>query len=187
MHLPRLSFVLMLALVSLVSACTKRQPVTQDVSQEVPKEQEAARQKFATMERKLGELPQECTLGSARQVLGKWVTTEHVESESIQPTAVVYSLALPVWTNAFRVVLNPNGLHALDKVEVRDAEGHWRLAWSGVQPDAPPACEYVWLQQNIEGNPRPLTALRISFRASADEITSSAAGLLQAAPSAGGT
>jgi hypothetical protein len=187
MHMPRLTFVLMLALAAVSSACSRRQPVTQTMTPEAQKAADAARQEIDAMPAKLAKLAPECMLGSARQARGTWVTPSHTDSESVQPSRTVFRFDTPLKANAFRVAFNQEGMRALDKIEVRDADGNWHPAWPGLQSDVPATCEYVLLQQSFEDSPRMVSALRISLYFGPAHVTEAEVGLLQEAPQAGGT
>jgi len=118
------------------------------------------------LQAKLATLPAQCTIGSAAGVSGSWIAASQAVPASTSGAAptFVFTFKEPIRTPAFRIALNPKALHNLDKVESRDAQGNWSLAWAGGQADAPAGCDIVQMAQPFVSGRRDVAALRITFR-----------------------
>jgi hypothetical protein len=158
---------LLLALIPMLGACTK-----QDSGQD------AVRAAQAT-QRALAGLPPECTLAAPGVgAHGTWLHTAKAAPAPGPAIVNVFTFDTAVRTRALRVALNPQGLRDLEKVETRDAEGNWSDAGPISRRDAPAACEYVWLEQELPGI-RQVEALRFSFSRTPGTITAANPGVLQ--------
>jgi hypothetical protein len=85
-----------------------------------------------------------------------------------------------VRTRAFRIALNPAALNNLEKVESRDAQGTWSVAWTGVPPGAPAGCEFVKDVHTFAPGGREVAALRVTIRPDKEKIVVADAAVLQA-------
>ena len=182
MHLnkfrPRAS---LLALASLLCACSgKSQPAT-DPAEASRKAAEAARLEVATVARKLATVPVKCTLGSAKDAEGSWTDAPHAAPQPGNKDGMEFTLDAPVEARAFQLALSAKAFHDLDKVEVRDAKGDWHLAWLGIQLTAPGGCDYVQLEQTMQ-NVREVGALRVSFHPGMGTVSAGQVRLLRDAP-----
>jgi hypothetical protein len=123
------------------------------------------------LQARLATLPPRCTIGNAAGASGSWIAAARADptSTSADAPTFVFTFREPIRTPAFRVVLNARALHNIDKVESRDAQGNWSLAWAGGQADAPadaPAgCDLVKMAQPFVSGRRDVAALRVIFRA----------------------
>ncbi len=157
---------LLLACLSLLCACGRTTPAP-DPAQGI----ETARRNAEALHATLSALPPACTLGTAAQApQGSWLNAPKAMPEPGHPYTFVELFEAPATAGAVRAALNRAALAALDKVEIRDAEGKWsELAPVGVH-EAPAGCDYVWLQQDL-GGARQVAALRYTFRRSDDAVS----------------
>lgn len=156
----------LLACLSLLCACSRTAPAQAPV-QDI----ETARRNAEALHATLAALPPACTLGTAAQApQGGWLNASRAMPEPGRPHTFVELFDAPVTAGAVRAGLNRAALAALDKVEIRDAEGKW----TGLEPvgihEAPAGCDYVWLRQDL-GGARQVAALRYTFRRSDDAVT----------------
>lgn len=156
---------LLLACLSLACACSRTAPA-QDPVHDI----ETARRNAETLRATLSALPPACTLGTAaRAPQGSWLIAPRAMPEPGRPSTFVELFDAPATASAVRAGLNRAALAALDKVEIRDAEGKWTgLTPVGVH-EAPAGCGYVWLQQDL-GGARQVAALRYTFRRSDEAV-----------------
>lgn len=156
----------LLACLSLVCACSRTAPA-QDPARDI----ETARHSAEAVHATLSALPPACALGTAALApQGSWLNAPKAMPEPGRPSTFVELFDTTVTAGAVRAGLNRAALAALDKVEIRDAEGKWaELAPVGVH-QAPAGCDYVWLQQDL-GGARRVTALRYTFRRSVEPVT----------------
>jgi hypothetical protein len=125
-----------------------------------------ARQEARAIGAKLAALPAQCAIGSSAGASGSWIAAQQAvpASTSGAAPAFVFTFKEPIRTQAFRVALNARALHNLDKVESRDAQGNWSMAWAGGQADAPAGCDVVKMAQPFVSGRRDVVALRLIFR-----------------------
>jgi hypothetical protein len=162
------------ALCAALSACGQKLPA--DVRETI----EDARRDAQQVTAGLAALPAQCMLGDARDAAGHWLATAHAMPAPGQPYAFVFMFKEPVRTGAFRIALNPDALQHLDKVESRDAQGTWRVAWTGGQAAAPAGCEFVKVAQKIASGEREVAALRVTLRPDKDKMMVADAAALKA-------
>jgi hypothetical protein len=119
------------------------------------------------LQARLATLPPQCTIGSAAGASGSWIAAARAvpASTSADAPTFVFTFKEPIRAPAFRVALNARALHNLDKVENRDAQGNWSLAWAGGRTDAPAGCDVVKMAHPFVAGRRDVAALRITFRA----------------------
>ncbi len=163
--------ILLLSFLPMVTACGKQNGPQQD----------AIRHLEAT-QRKIAALPSECTLGppSLATQAGWLSSTKAMPASGMGGGGIVnvFSLDKPVTARALRVALDLQALRDIEKVETRDAQGNWSDAGPISRAEAPVACEYVWLQQELPAA-RQVEALRFSFRQEPGTMTVSSPGVLQ--------
>jgi hypothetical protein len=140
-----------------LSACNRNPP---DPGQAV----ELARQEAQAISAKLAALPAQCMIGDAGGTTKEWLPAQRAEGEPGQLYTYVFTFMPAIRTDAFRVALNANALHNLEKVETRDAAGKWTAAWTGTPAGAPAGCEFVKMAQRLAGGEREVAALRITIR-----------------------
>lgn len=128
---------------------------------------------------RLAALPAQCTLGDARDAAGHWLVTTNAAPAPGQPYAFVFTFKEAVRTGAFRIALNPEALQHLDKVESRDAQGTWSVAWTGAQTGAPAGCEFVKVAQKFESGERDVAALRVTIRPGKEKMMVADASVLK--------
>ena len=139
---------------------------------------ESARRHAEATHRTLAALSPACIVGTAAQApQGKWLNAPKAFPEPGKPSTFTQQFDAAAATGAVRAGLNRAALRALDKVETRDAQGRWTDAGPVTVHEAPPGCDYVWLQQDLGGQ-RQVEALRYTFHRSEDPVTLSDAGLL---------
>ena len=139
-----------------------------------------ARRELEDMSVKLAALPARCTLGDVRDTAGLWRATTKAAPVPGQPYGYDFTFAAPVRASAFRIALNPAALRHLDKVETRDAQGTWSVAWTGVPPGAPDGCEFVKVAQTFASGGREVAALRVTVRPDKEKIVVADAAVLKA-------
>jgi hypothetical protein len=165
---------LLFALLPMLGACHK-----QDLAQDAAHRLEEARRGADEIGHALATLSPECTLGAPSQgPRGNWLTSSKAAGEPGHPFVYVYSFDTPATTHTVRIGLNRQALQTLEKVETRDARGAWSEAGPAARREAPAACEYVWLEQELTGA-QQVEALRLSFRPGPGTIKAGDAGLLQ--------
>ena len=131
-----------------LSGCTDKQP-----------------RELRELSARLATLPPRCTLGNAGNAAGSWFSAPKAAPASTGPAPTfVFTFNEPIRTQAFRVALNPEALHNFDKVESRDAQGSWNMAWTGGPTGAPADCEFVKMAQVFTPGQREVTALRVTLR-----------------------
>jgi hypothetical protein len=157
-----------------LSACGKKPPA------DVDKTIADARHDAQDMMVKLATLPGRCTLGDAGSKAGTWLATTKAAPVPGQPYASEFTFATPVRTGAFRIALNPAALEHLDKVETRDAQGTWSVAWTGVPSGAPAGCEFVKLAHAFAPDAREVAALRVTIRPDKEKIVVADAAVFKA-------
>jgi len=157
---------LLLACLSLACACSRTTPA-QGLAHDI----ETARRNAETLHATLSALPPACTPGTAAQApQGSWLIAARVMPEPGRPSTFVALFDAPATASAVRAGLKRAALAALDKVEIRDAEGKWaELAPAGVH-QAPAGCDYVWLRQDL-GGARQVAALRYTFHRGDEALT----------------
>ncbi|WP_230020541.1 hypothetical protein [Massilia sp. Bi118] len=156
---------LLLACLSLACPWSKADP-GQDAARNI----ENARRDAETVQRTLAKLSPACIVGTAAQVRGKWLVAPKAAPEPGQPYTMVQQFDSAAMTGAVRAGLNRAAVRALDKVEIRDAQGKWTDAGPVTVHETPRGCDYVWLQQDL-GGLRQVGALRYTFRRSDDPVT----------------
>jgi hypothetical protein len=112
------------------------------------------------MQNTLATLPARCTLGDSAGKTGAWIAATQTVPASGPASDWFYTFETPIHADAFRVALNPNALHNLDRVETRDTQGNWSTVWTGGQAGTPAGCEAVKMAQSFAGGQREITALR---------------------------
>lgn len=165
---------ILLALCATLSACGQKPPA------DVRKTIEDARRDAQQLTAKLAALPPQCMLGDARDAAGHWLVTENAAPAPGQPYASVFTFKDAVRTGAFRIALTPEALQHLDKVETRDAQGTWSVAWTGGQSAAPAGCEFVKLAQKFAAGERDVAAVRVTIRPDKEKIMVGDAAVLKA-------
>jgi hypothetical protein len=108
------------------------------------------------------------------------VNSENASGEPGAPYTYNFLLKAPIRTSAFHVALNAKALQNLEKVETRDAQGNWNVAWTGTRTAAPAGCEFVKLAQRFASGEREVAALRITIHPDPGKITVANAGVLKA-------
>ena len=140
---------------------------------------ENARRNAETLQATFAALPPVCTLGTAAQAPhGNWLNAPKAMPEPGRPYTFIELFDAAMTTGTIRAGLNRAALAALDKVEIRDADGKWRDAGAVTVHEAPPGCDYVWLQQDLGGQ-RQVEALRYTFRRSEAMLSISDAAILK--------
>lgn len=167
-------------LLALVCACTALSACGKKPPADVDKTIADARHDAEDVKIKLATLPAKCTLGDAPATAGLWLATTNAAPVPGQPYASEFTFATPVRTGAFRVALNPVALQHLDKVETRDAQGTWSVAWTGVPPDAPAGCEFVKVAHTSAAGAREVAALRVTLRPAQEKTMVADAAVLKA-------
>ena len=152
------SILLALGTCAALSACGQKPPA--DARETI----DEARLATEDLMVKLATLPAKCTLGDAGNTAGAWLATSKAAPVPGQPHASEFTFATPVRTRAFRIALNPAALQLLDKVETRDAQGTWSVAWTGVPPAAPDGCDFVKVAHTVAPGEREVAALRVTVR-----------------------
>lgn len=113
------------------------------------------------MQANLAALPPQCTLGNAADTAGAWIAAPQTGAAPGFASSWLFTFDAPIRTDAFRIALNPRALHNLDKVETRDAQGNWSVAWTSGKVDAPAGCNAVKMAQTFAAGGRDIIALRI--------------------------
>jgi hypothetical protein len=157
-----------------LSACGPKPPA--DVRESI----DDLRRESQKVGAKLAALPPQCTLGNAAGAAGHWVATTRAAPVPGQPYASEFTFATPVRTRAFHIALNLAALQHLDKVETRDVQGTWSVAWTGVPPDAPAGCEFVKIEHTSAAGARDVAALRITLRPAKEKTMVADAAALKA-------
>ena len=157
-----------------LSACGQKPPA------DAQKTIDGARREMEDMTVKLAALPTQCTLGDVRDTAGLWRATTKAPPVPGQPYGYDFTFAAPVRAGAFRIALNPAALRHLDKVETRDAQGTWSVAWTGVPPGAPAGCDFVKVAQAFASGAREVAALRVTIRPDKEKIVVADAAVLKA-------
>ena len=157
-----------------LSACGQKPPA------DIRKTIEDARRENEALTAELAALPAQCTLGDARGAAGQWLATTNAAPAPGQPYAFVFTFKESIRAGAFRIALNPQALQHLDKVESRDAQGTWSVAWTGAQAGAPAGCEFVKVAQKFASGERDVAALRITIRPDKEKIMVGDAAVLKA-------
>ena len=120
--------------------------------------------RLAAMQATLATLPPQCTVGNASHAPGAWIAAPQAAPAPNIPASMIFTFNEAVRTDAFRVALNPSALENLEKVESRDAQGNWSIAWTGAHPGTPAGCAAVQLAQTFTSGQHEITALRITLR-----------------------
>ena len=167
-------------LLALASACAALSACGQKPPADVQQAIDAARRDTEGLTVKLATLPAKCTLGDVGAKAGAWRATTHAAPVPGQPYASEFTFATPVRASAFRIALNPAALLHLDKVETRDVQGTWTVAWTGMPPGAPAGCEFVKVAQNFASGEREVAALRVTIRPDKEKIMVADAAVLKA-------
>ncbi|WP_198116539.1 hypothetical protein [Massilia rhizosphaerae] len=157
-----------------LSACGPKPPA------DVQKIIDDARREAADVTVRLATLPAKCTLGDVPITAGLWLATTKAAPVPGQPYASEFTFGTPIRTRAFRIALNPAALQHLDKVETRDAQGTWSVAWTGVPPDAPDGCEFVKVEHTSAAGASDVAALRITLRPAKEKTMVADAAVLKA-------
>jgi len=171
----------LLALASLLCACSGKSQPAPDPAEASRKAVETARLEAVATARKLATVPIKCTLGSAKDAEGSWTDAPHAAPQPGNKDGMEFTLDAPVEARAFQLALSAKAFHDLDKVEVRDAKGDWHLAWLGIQLTAPSGCDYVRLEQTMQ-NVHEVEALRVSFHPGMGTVVAGQVRLLRDAP-----
>jgi hypothetical protein len=157
---------LLLAILSLTCACSKAASAPDPVQ-----DAENARRNAEAIQHAVAALPPACTLGSAAHTpQGSWLAAPKAMMEPGHPYTFIQQFDKAATSGAVRAALNRAALAVLDKVEFRDAQGHWVDAGPVGVHEAPAGCDYVWLQQDL-GGAREFDALRYTFHRSAETVT----------------
>lgn len=136
-------------------------------------------QRAEAVQRAIAALPPACTLApSSLGGQGNWVNTTKAVPQPGSRIVNVFGFDKAIMTRALRVALDLNALRDIEKVETRDAQGNWSDAGPVVRYDAPMACEYVWLEQELP-QMRQVEALRFTFRREIGTMTAASPGVLQ--------
>lgn len=154
---------LSLVLIAL-SACNRNPP---DPGQAV----ELARQEAEATGAKLAALPAQCTIGDASGTAKEWLPAQRAEGEPGKLYTYVFTFTPSIRAEAFRVALNANALHHLEKVETRDAAGTWTAAWTGTPAGAPSGCDFVKMAQRFATGEREVAALRITIHPDREKVS----------------
>jgi len=109
----------------------------------------------------LAALPSRCALGNATEAAEAWIAAPQAGSAPGFASSWLFTFNEPVRVDAFRAALSPRALHNLDKVETRDAQGNWSVAWTGGQGGVPAGCDAVTISQAFAAGRRDITAMRI--------------------------
>lgn len=157
-----------------LSACSQKPPA------DVRKNIEDLRREAQESSIKLAALPARCTLGDARDAAGQWLASANAAPAPGQPYAFVFTFKESVRAGAFRIALNPKALQHLDKVESRDAQGTWSVAWTGTPADAPAGCEFAKVAHKFASGERDVAALRVTIRPGKDKMMVADAVVLKA-------
>ena len=112
------------------------------------------------MQTTLATLPPQCTLDNTADPAGEWIVAPQTGPAPGFASSWLFTFNEPVRTDAFRIALNPTALQNLDKVETRDAQGNWSVAWTG-QVGTPAGCDAVRMSQAFASGQRDITAMRI--------------------------
>ena len=164
---------LLFAILPMLGACTKQAP-----GRNIAEAVEAGPLKLETMQSALSEMPPECVLGApGAGPSALWVNAPAVANGSGSPIVHIYTFDEPIPARALHVALNRQALRDLEKMETRDSRGGWSDAGMLASREAPAACDYVWLEQELP-NARQVQALRLSFRSGSDSIATAAGGVL---------
>lgn len=179
MHPQRPTAAALYALGTLFVSCLGRDALAQDAA--TRRAIADARHKGDMMNHALATLPPECVLGNARDADGTWVNASHARGVPSEQTAQEYALAKPVAGHVVRAAMDRQGWDLLDKVEMRDADGNWQLAWAGKQPAAPAQCGYVWYKLMLARDAR-IGTVRLVFRRENGSFTAGNLAVLKTAP-----
>jgi hypothetical protein len=188
----RRAVALLLPLLPMMCACSRHAP-----DPDTPRQLEAGRREGEAMQSALATLPPECTLGApgvgapgvrapSQELRRNWLTASETAAEPGNSYVWIFTFDTPATTRALHVALNPQGLRDLEKVETRNARGEWNEAGPIARHDAPAACEFVWLEQELSGA-RQVEALRLTFRQGPGTIKVANADRLQDSASQPGT
>jgi hypothetical protein len=120
-----------------------------------------AAQEVRHMQASLAALPPQCTLGDAADAADAWIAAPQAGPAPGFASSWLFTFNEPVRVDAFRVALNPGALQNLEKVETRDAQGNWSVAWTGGQAGAPAGCGAVKMAQAFASGQREITAMRL--------------------------
>jgi hypothetical protein len=167
-------------LLALVGACAALSACGRKPPADVRKTIDDARHDAEDVTVKLATLPAKCTLGDVPNTAGLWLATTKAAPVPGQPYASEFTFATPVHTGAFRIALNPAALQHLDKVETRDAQGAWSMAWTGVPAGAPAGCDFVKVAHTFASGAREVAALRVTIRPDKEKIAVADAAVLKA-------
>jgi hypothetical protein len=133
------------------------------------------------MQARLAALPPQCTLGDAAGTAGTWIGAPQVVSAPGFASSWLFTFNKPVRTDAFRVALNPTALQNLEKVETRDAQGNWSVAWTAGQAAPPTGCDVVKLAQTFASGRREITEMRLIIHPVFGKLMFANVGVRQAA------
>lgn len=178
MHLPRSTAAALCALGTFFVSCLGHDALAQDAA--TRRAIADARRSGEAMGHALATLPPECVLGNAREADGAWAGAGHAQGVPSEQSAQEYALDKPVAGRVVRAAMDRQGWALLDKVEVRDADGHWQLAWAGKQPAAPAQCGYVWYKLMLARDFR-IGAVRLVFRRENGSFTAGDVAVLKSA------
>jgi len=121
----------------------------------------AATKEANDMQAKLAVLPPQCTLGNTTDAGGTWISAPQIVGALGFVVPGLFTFNGPVRTDAFRVALNSAALQNLEKVETRDAQGNWSVAWTGGRSAPPTGCDVVKLAQTFASGRREITEMRL--------------------------
>jgi hypothetical protein len=113
------------------------------------------------MQARLAALPPQCTLGDAAGTAGTWIGAPQIVNATGFASPWLFRFNEPVRTDAFRIALDPATLQNLEKAEIRDVQGNWKVAWTAGQSVAPAGCDVVQLAQTFTSGRREITEMRL--------------------------
>jgi hypothetical protein len=139
-----------------------------------------ARQEAQAISAKLAALPAQCAIGDAGGPAKEWLPAQRAEGEPGQLYTYVFTFTPAIRAEAFRIALNANALHNLEKVETRDAAGKWTAAWTGTPAGAPAGCDFVKMAQRFAAGEHEVAALRITIHPDREKVSVADARVLKA-------
>jgi hypothetical protein len=111
---------LLLVCMALTSAGSNAAP-----GPDLVRDAEHARANAEAIHRSLSALSPACMVGTAAAVRGNWLTAPKASIEPGQPYTFVQLFDTAASTAAVRAGLKRAAVRALEKVEIRDAQGKW--------------------------------------------------------------
>jgi hypothetical protein len=122
-----------------------------------------AAREVAHMQASLAALPPQCTLGDAVDAADAWIAAPQAGRAPGFASSWLFTFDKPVRADAFRIALNPKALQSFDKVETRDTDGNWSVAWTGGPIGVPAGCDAVKMARQFTSGKRGITAMRFVF------------------------